>query len=120
MEQPKQLRGTIFVYGINLLLDHKNLVYAATLSESQRVMLCQLILEYFGPNIQNIAGFDNIVSDTLSRLPSTPIEKYKPCKRKAQYCANKLFEMVRVENNEGCFPLNLLIVQKNNKRNWGM
>ena len=45
------------------------MVYAATLSESQRLIRWQLILEEFGPNIQNIAGVDNIVSDVLSRLP---------------------------------------------------
>ena len=55
------------------------------------LMLWQLIFEEFGPNIQNISGVDNIVADKLSRLPSTPIEKYEPCTRKAQCRANKLF-----------------------------
>ena len=31
----------------------------------------QLTREVFGPNIKNIAGVDNKLSDTLSRLPST-------------------------------------------------
>ena len=75
-------------------------------------MLWKLILKEFGPNIQHIAGFDNIVADTLIRLPSTPNNKYKSCTRKAQCRANKLFETDRVENNEDCFPLNLLIVQR--------
>ena len=61
---------------------HKNLVYAATLSESQRVIRWQLILEDFGPNIQHIAGFDNIVDDTLIRLSSNPRNKYEMCTRK--------------------------------------
>ena len=34
----KQFRGIIFGYEINVLSYHKNLVYATTLSESQRVM----------------------------------------------------------------------------------
>ena len=34
-------------------------------------MRWRLILQEFGPNIQHIAGVDNIVADTLSRLPST-------------------------------------------------
>ena len=41
----KKFRGIIFGYEINVLSDHKNLVYAATLSESQRVMRWQLILK---------------------------------------------------------------------------
>ena len=71
----KQFRGIIFGYEINVFSDHKNLVYAATLSESQSAMRCQLILEEFDPNIQHISGVDNIVSDTLSILPSTPSYK---------------------------------------------
>jgi hypothetical protein len=50
--------------------DHKNLVCAATVSESQRVMRWRLILEEFGPNIQHIAGIDNVVADMLSCAPS--------------------------------------------------
>ena len=88
------------------------MVYAETLSESQRVMFWRLILEEFGPNIRHLAGVDNIVADTLIRLPSTPKDKYNPCTSKAQCCANKLFAIGRVENNEYCFLLNLLTVQK--------
>ena len=47
------------------------MVYAATLSKSQKVMWWRLILEEYGPNIQHIAGVDNVVADALlSRLPS--------------------------------------------------
>ena len=41
----KQFRGIIFGYEINVFSDRKNMVYAATLSEYQRVMRWQLILE---------------------------------------------------------------------------
>ena len=67
------------------------MVYAATLSEYQKAMCWRLILEEFGPNIHHISGVDNIVADTLSRLLSTPSNKYEPYTRKAQYCSNKLF-----------------------------
>ena len=80
------------------------MVYDATLSESQRVMRWRLILEEFGPNIHNIAGFDNIVADTLSRLPSTPSNKNEPCTRKAQCLANYLFAIFREENNDNPPP----------------
>ena len=78
----KQFRGIIFGYEINVFSDNNNLVYAATLSESQIVMRWRLILEDFGPNIQHIAGIDNILADTLSRMPSTPSNKNEPCTQK--------------------------------------
>ena len=60
MECLNKFLGILFGYEINVLSDHKNMVYAATLSESQRVMRCRLILEEFGPNINHIAGVENI------------------------------------------------------------
>ena len=111
----KQFRGIIFGYEINAFSDHKNLVYAATLSESQRVMRWQLIIKEFGPNIQHIAGVDNIVDDTLSRLTSTPSEKNESCTRKAQCRANELFAISR-KNNDNCFPLKLLIVHREQQK----
>ena len=97
VECPKKFRGIIFGYEINVFSDHKNMVYAATLSESQRVMLWKLIIEEFGPNIQHISGVDNIIADTLSILTSTPRDKYDPCTRKSQCCANNLFSIGRIE-----------------------
>ena len=88
------------------------MVYAATLSEYQRVMLWRLILIEFGPNIQHISGFYIIVANRLSRLPSTTSDKYDSCTRKAQCRTKELFVIGRVENNEYCFPLNILIVQR--------
>ena len=93
-----------------------HLVYAATLSEYQRVVCWRLIIKEFGPNIQYIAGVDNIVSVTLSRLPSTISNKYKPFTGKAQCRADELFELVRIENNQYCFLLNILIVQREQQK----
>ena len=73
MECLKQFLGILFGYEINVFSDHKNMVYAATRSESQRVMLWRLIIEEFGPIFQHIDGVDKIVADTLRRLPSEPI-----------------------------------------------
>ena len=58
MECLKQFWVIIFGYEINVLSDNNNLVYVATLSESQRVMRWQLILEEFGTNIQHMAGVE--------------------------------------------------------------
>ena len=71
----KQFRGIISGYEINVFSNHKSLVYATTLSESHRVMRWQLILKKFGPTIQQIAGFDNIVADMLNRFKSIPSDK---------------------------------------------
>ena len=79
----KKFRGILFDYEINVFFDHNNLVYAATLSESQRLMRWKLILEGFGRNIHHISGVDNIVADKLSILPSTPSDKYEPCTEKS-------------------------------------
>ena len=68
--------GIIFGYEINVFSYHKNMVYATTLSESQRVMRWQLIIKNIGPNIQHMVGVYNTVSDRLSRLPSTSVDKY--------------------------------------------
>ena len=116
MECLKQSRGILFGYDINVFSDRKNLVYAATLSEYQRVMRWRLILEEFGPTIQHIDGVENIVADTLSRLPSTPSDKCEPCTRNSQCRTNELFTIDRVENNENIFPLNLLIVQREQQK----
>ena len=96
----KQLRWILFGYEINVFTDHNTLVYSPNLSDSQRVMCWQLIIEEFGPNIQHISGVDNIVSDTLSRLPSTQSDKYESCTSKGQCREKKLFVIVRVEKNK--------------------
>ena len=108
----KQFQRILFGYEINIFSYHKNLVYATTLSESQRVVLWILILKEFGPNIQHISVVDNIVADTLSRFPSTHSNKYNHFTRKAQYCANESFALGRIESNEEPPPLNFLIVQR--------
>ena len=116
MEYLKQFRGIIFGYEINLFPDHKNLVYAATLSEYQRVIYWRLVIKYFGPNIQHISRVDNIVADTLSRFPSTLVNNYNTCTSKAQCCANKLFSISRAENNKDWSSLNLLNVQREQQK----
>ena len=100
MECFKKFRGILFGYEINVFSYHKNLVYAATLSESQRLMCWKLILEDFGLNIQHIAGVDNIVADIIGRFPSTSVDKYKHITSKARCCANNLFATGREENNK--------------------
>ena len=72
------------------------MIYAATLSESQIVMLWKLILGDLVPNIQHTSGVGKIVSDMLSRFPSTSVNKYEPITMKDRCCANELFTTGRV------------------------
>ena len=91
--------------------DHKNLVYAAKVSESQRVMRWRLILEEFGPNIQHIAGIDNVVADMLSHVPSANSERVEPPEPSdAQSHANALFALEVEEAIDNGFPLTLIRV----------
>jgi hypothetical protein len=89
--------------------DHKNLVYAATVSELQRVMRWLLILEEFGPNIQHITGVDNVVADMLSCVPSANCEDRDELEpSNAQHHAKELFALeVNTANDDG-FPLSLI------------
>ena len=76
----------------------------------------QLIIKEFGPNTQHISGVDNIVNDTLSRLPSISVYEYDISTSKAQCFTNELFAIIRAEKNEDCFPLNLLNVQREQQK----
>ena len=116
MECLKQFRGIIFGYEIYLFSYHTNLVHAATLSEYQRVMLWRLVIKDFGPNMHHISGVDNIVADTISKLSCIYIDKYNPSTRKARYRVNESFAIIRAENNEDCFLLNLLNVQREQQK----
>ena len=75
------------------------MVYAANLCKSQRVMHWRLIFEEFGPTFQHIVGVDNIVADTISRFPSTPVNKYNHSTSKAHCLTSKLFTIGGEENN---------------------
>ena len=66
------------------------MVYAGTLSESQRLMLWKTIIEKFGPNIQHTYGVKNIVAGTLSILPYTSVDKYNPSTIKSQCCSKNI------------------------------
>ena len=69
VEGLKHFKNIIYGYPVKVYSDHKNLVYAATVSESQRVMRWRMILEEYGPEIVHIKGEENTSADALSRLP---------------------------------------------------
>ena len=79
-------------------------------------MRWQLILKEFGPNIQHIAGVDNIIADMLNRFPYASIDKYESRTIIAQCRAKELFAISRVENNKDCFPLNILNLKREQQK----
>ena len=101
----------LFKYETKIFPDNKNMVYAATLGESQMKMFWWIIIEEFGPNIQHITGVNNIVADTLSRPTYTSIDKYKSIIMKSLCRTNELFATGGVENKKYFFPLNIFNVQ---------
>ena len=108
VECPKQFHGIISGYEINLFSNHKNMVYAATLIEYQRMLRWRLIIEVFGPNIQYITGVNNIVEGTISRFPYTSIDKYDISTKEDQCRANEQFTISRIENIKYCLQINIL------------
>ena len=92
------------------------MVYAATMSAYQRVMHWRLILKEFGTNIQHTAGVDNIVSAMISRQPYSSVDKYETITSNDQCRANQLFTISRSEISGYCFPLNILNVKIEQKK----
>ena len=99
VECVKEFRNILFGYPIRVYSDHKNLVHAATMSQSQRVMRWRLILEEFGPDIRHIKGEDNVVADAISRLPMSEHKEIED-----EFFANE-------DDEEAEFPLDLHLVR---------
>ncbi len=125
VECVKEFRNILFGYPITVFSDHKNLVHAATVSQSQRVMRWRMILEEFGPDIRHIAGVDNIVADAISRLPTTATDQTEQ-RTEAQDLQDRMsvtkLESLVLEDDSEAFPLELSQVrriqqQELNKRN---
>lgn len=113
----KEFRSILQGYPITVYSDHKNLVYAATLSESQRVMRWRMILEEFNPTIKHIPGEENVVADSLSRLARSDDSSIE-----SDMQASKELLTINRGYGEGTFPLERSTLQKEqikelNKRN---
>ena len=115
VETVKEFRNILQGYPIKVWSDHKNLVHAATVSQSQRVMRWRLILEEFGPEIRHISGEENIVADAISRLPTADYNDQKEqCTEvpgQAEVIAMEKGEHLTLEDDEE-FPLNLSLVRR--------
>jgi hypothetical protein len=114
VECVREFRNILFGYPIIVHSDHKNLVHAATISQSQRVMRWRMILEEFGPDIRHISGVDNIVADAISRLPTANKDEEEPrteVQRLNEMFINNEANDLLAENDES-FPLDLLQVRE--------
>ena len=108
VECVKEFRNILFGYPIRVFSDHKNLVHAATMSQSQRVMRWRLILEEFGPDICHIKGASNVVADAISRLPTANKDQNE---KHMETQDPELKEMLALQDEEP-FPLNLSVICK--------
>ena len=113
VECVKEFRNILFGYPIRVFSDHKNLVHAATLSQSQRVMRWRLILEEFGPDILHIKGEKNIVADAISRLP-TANEDQNESRTEIPGISSEMLAKLEylIFEEDAEFPLHLPLVQK--------
>jgi hypothetical protein len=66
VETLKEYRNILLGQEIEVLTDHKNLVYKHF--NTERVMRWRLLLEEYGPKLTYVKGTNNIVADALSRL----------------------------------------------------
>ena len=112
----KKIREILFGYEIEEFFDHKNLVYEAKISTSQRFMGWRLILEEFVPNIRHIAVVDNIVADTLSCLPLANINQEKSSTMSDSCQANELFACDNDKYDKFNFLLALTLLQRGKQK----
>ena len=106
VETLKEFMNILFGYPIQVYSDHKNLVHAATISQSQRVMRWRLILEEFGPDIKHISGEKNVVADAISRLPTTTEDQREQCTDAQDPARSEMFAL----DEDVAFPLDLSLV----------
>lgn len=72
----------------------------------------RLILEEFGPDIKHIKGTENIVSDAISRLPTTNKDQKEQCTKAYDLLSETLKETEQIIfEEEESFPLNLSLVR---------
>ena len=59
---------------INIYTDHKNLTHRLSQFTAQRVMCWRLLLEEYGPKLYYLKGPRNVITNALSRVPTTAVK----------------------------------------------
>ena len=109
----KEFCNILFGYPLRVFSDHKNLVHAATVSQSQRVMRWRLILKEFGPDIIHIKGENNTVADAMSRLPTATTDQREQCTEAPSLSGKTPAEnKMLILEEDIAFSLNLALVQR--------
>ena len=109
VEGLKHFKNIIYGYPVKVFSDHKNLVHAATVSESQRVMRWRMILEEYGPEIVHIKGEENTSADALSRLPKKAEDVQPNKKVKHEMFAQEV-------GKDAAFPLEYASIAEETKK----
>ena len=69
LETIKHSKTMLLGYNIIVWTDHSNLTYLTTDHDYERVLRPRLIIEEFGAEVKYIKGENNVVTDSVSRLP---------------------------------------------------
>jgi hypothetical protein len=77
-ETLKYFRHMLLGHKIIVKTDHKNLVHPNSTHTSDRVLRQRLLIEEYGADLEHVKGENNIVADTLSRLPSEELFVFQP------------------------------------------
>ncbi len=112
VETLKEFRNILLGHKIVVWTDHKNLIHNDL--KSERVLRWRLFLEEYNLEIQYIKGEENIVADTLSRLPTTndPEKPYiMPSREKLADC----FAQNTEEN--WSFPISIPLIKSFQQQN---
>jgi RNase H-like domain found in reverse transcriptase len=73
----KEFRSMLLGAPITIYTDHKNLTRKLSSFSTQRILRWRLLLEEFGYNYKYKEGSQNLVADTLSRVPTSCLVREK-------------------------------------------
>ena len=82
---------------IDIFFYNKNMVYVATLGESQGVINWRLVLEEISPNIQGISVFYHILSEMLRSIITAISYQYNTSNRVCLFFPRNLFIKYLIE-----------------------
>ena len=79
-------------------------------------MRWRLLLEEYGPHIHHIAGVDNIVADTLSRIKSSNVEEDENDIPTADAKIQEVYANTRIHSIQVDFPLEKELIREEQRK----